>query len=148
MPWGKQLLKFLRATVPSSSVPSITLNTKAIQSFTTPGTTQHHNHKDTNPEQHKCAKLKFIAVVKLRGTLQEDMKVEDVRNSKVVAFISFQHSAYGQVKMIQSQGVWESSLMNQNSIHEEIKSVLKSGNACYHPVQNLFLPICYPKNKD
>jgi len=27
--------------------------------------------------------------------------------------------------------------MNQNSIQEEIKSGLKSGNACYHLVQNL-----------
>ena len=38
---------------------------------------------------------------------------------------------------------WKSSeylgrpLTNQNSIHEEIKSRLKSGNACYHSVQNL-----------
>jgi hypothetical protein len=29
------------------------------------------------------------------------------------------------------------TLMNQNSIHEEIKSRLKSGNACYQSVQNL-----------
>jgi hypothetical protein len=29
------------------------------------------------------------------------------------------------------------TLMNQNSIHEEIKSRFKSGNACYHSVQNL-----------
>jgi hypothetical protein len=29
------------------------------------------------------------------------------------------------------------TLMNQNSIQEEIKSRLKSGNACYHLVQNL-----------
>ena len=29
------------------------------------------------------------------------------------------------------------TLANQNSIHEEIKSRLKSGNACYHLVQNL-----------
>ena len=28
-------------------------------------------------------------------------------------------------------------LTNQNSIREEIKSRLKSGNACYHSVQNL-----------
>jgi hypothetical protein len=28
------------------------------------------------------------------------------------------------------------SLTNQNSIHEKIKSGLKSGNACYHLVQN------------
>jgi len=29
------------------------------------------------------------------------------------------------------------TLTNQNSIQEEIKSILKSGNACYHSVQNL-----------
>jgi len=28
-------------------------------------------------------------------------------------------------------------LINQNSIQEEIKSRLKTGNACYHSVQNL-----------
>jgi hypothetical protein len=31
----------------------------------------------------------------------------------------------------------ETTLTKQNSIHEEIKSRLKSGNACYHSVQNL-----------
>jgi len=31
----------------------------------------------------------------------------------------------------------KTSLMNQTSIQEEIKSRLKSGNACYHSVQNL-----------
>jgi hypothetical protein len=29
------------------------------------------------------------------------------------------------------------TIMNQNSIEEEIKCSLKSGNACYHSVQNL-----------
>jgi hypothetical protein len=29
------------------------------------------------------------------------------------------------------------NLTNQNSIKEEVKSRLKSGNACYHSVQNL-----------
>ena len=29
------------------------------------------------------------------------------------------------------------TLTNQNSIYEETKSRLKSGNACYHSVQNL-----------
>jgi hypothetical protein len=28
-------------------------------------------------------------------------------------------------------------LTNQNDIHDEIKSRLNSGNACYHSVQNL-----------
>jgi len=31
----------------------------------------------------------------------------------------------------------ETTLTNQNSIAKEIKSRLKSGNACYHAVQNL-----------
>jgi hypothetical protein len=30
----------------------------------------------------------------------------------------------------------ETTLTNQNSIHEEIKSRMKSGNPCYHRVQN------------
>jgi len=38
----------------------------------------------------------------------------------------------------------ETALTNQNSIAEEIKNILRSGNACYHSVQNL-LPGCYPK---
>jgi hypothetical protein len=29
------------------------------------------------------------------------------------------------------------TLTDQNSIHEEIKNKLKSGNACYHSMQNL-----------
>jgi hypothetical protein len=37
------------------------------------------------------------------------------------------------------------TLTNQNSIHEEIKSRLKSRNACCHSVQNIFLPVYYPK---
>jgi hypothetical protein len=32
---------------------------------------------------------------------------------------------------------WGTTLTNQNSIYEEIQSRLKSGNACYHSVQNL-----------
>ena len=38
------------------------------------------------------------------------------------------------------------TLTNQNFFAEEIKSRLRSGNACYHSVQNLLcLPGCYPK---
>ena len=37
------------------------------------------------------------------------------------------------------------SLRNQTSIQKEIKNRLKSGNTCYHPAQNLCLPVCYPK---
>jgi hypothetical protein len=38
------------------------------------------------------------------------------------------------------------TLTNQNSIQEEIKSRLKSGNACYHLVQNLFSSSLLSKN--
>jgi hypothetical protein len=36
------------------------------------------------------------------------------------------------------------TLANKNSSHEAVMRRL-SGNACYHLVQNLFVPICYPK---
>ena len=38
------------------------------------------------------------------------------------------------------------TLTNQNSILEEIKSRLRSGNACYHLVQNLLYSRLLPKN--
>jgi len=36
--------------------------------------------------------------------------------------------------------------MNQNSIQEEMKSRLKSGNACYHSPQNLLSSSLLSKN--
>jgi len=38
------------------------------------------------------------------------------------------------------------TLTNQNSIQEEIKSRLKSGNACYHLVQNILSSSLLSKN--
>jgi len=38
------------------------------------------------------------------------------------------------------------NLTNQNSIAEEIKSRLRSGNACYHSVQNLLSSMLLYKN--
>jgi len=40
------------------------------------------------------------------------------------------------------------ALTNQNSIQEEIKSRLKSGNACYHSVHNLLSATAIQKFKD
>ena len=40
----------------------------------------------------------------------------------------------------------ETTLTNQNSIAEEIKSRLRSGNACYHSVQNLLSSRLLSKN--
>jgi uncharacterized protein (UPF0332 family) len=39
-----------------------------------------------------------------------------------------------------------STLTNQNSIQEEIKSRLKSGNACYYSVQHLLSSSLFSKN--
>jgi cell fate (sporulation/competence/biofilm development) regulator YmcA (YheA/YmcA/DUF963 family) len=49
-------------------------------------------------------------------------------------------SSFERVEHFQYLGT---ALTNQNSIQEEIKSRLKSGNVCYRLVQNL--PVCYPK---
>jgi len=38
------------------------------------------------------------------------------------------------------------SLTNQNSVHEDIKSRVKSGNACYHTAQNLLSSSLISKN--
>jgi len=40
----------------------------------------------------------------------------------------------------------ETVITNQNSIQEEIKSRLQSGNACYHSVQNLLSSSLLSKN--
>jgi hypothetical protein len=43
----------------------------------------------------------------------------------------------------------ETTLTNQNDIHDEIKSRLNSGNACYYSVQNLLSPrLIFKKPKD
>jgi len=36
-----------------------------------------------------------------------------------------------------SPDIWKKTPTDQSSIHEEIKSTLQSGNACYHSEQNL-----------
>jgi len=48
--------------------------------------------------------------------------------------IEIDNSAFERVEQFEYLGT---TLMNQNSIQEEIKSSLKSGNACDHSVQNL-----------
>jgi hypothetical protein len=41
---------------------------------------------------------------------------------------------------------WVGGLINQNYVHEEIKSRLNSGDACYHSVQNLLSSRLLSKN--
>ena len=46
-----------------------------------------------------------------------------------------------QTKSVEEFKYLGTTLMNQNSIQEEIKSRLKLGNACNHSVQNLCPPV-------
>ena len=48
--------------------------------------------------------------------------------------------------MVEQFKYMETNLTNQNSIQEEIKSNLKSRNACYHSVQNLLSSSLLSKN--
>jgi hypothetical protein len=41
---------------------------------------------------------------------------------------------------------WETTLTNQNDIHDEIESRLNSGNACCHSVQHLLSSRLITKN--
>jgi hypothetical protein len=49
-------------------------------------------------------------------------------------------------EMVKELKYMETNLANQNSIPEEIKSRLKTGNACYHSVQNLLSSSFLSKN--
>ena len=42
--------------------------------------------------------------------------------------------------------IFGNNLTNQNSIQEEIKKELNSGNACYHSLQNLLSSVLLSKN--
>jgi hypothetical protein len=55
--------------------------------------------------------------------------------------IKIDNSSFDRVQEFKYLG----KLTNYNFIQEEIKSRLKSGNSCYHPVQDFCLPVCYPK---
>ena len=56
--------------------------------------------------------------------------------------IKIDSSSFGRVKEFKYLGT---TLTYQNSIQEEIKSRLKSGNACYHLVQHLLSSSSLPK---
>jgi len=53
--------------------------------------------------------------------------------------IKINNSSFERVEEFKYLGI---ILTNKNSNQEEIRSILKSGNACCHLVQNLCLPVC------
>jgi hypothetical protein len=49
-------------------------------------------------------------------------------------------------KILQNSNTWGQHLTNQNDIHDEIKSRLNSGNACYCLVHNILSSCLISKN--
>ena len=58
--------------------------------------------------------------------------------------IKIDNSSFERVEQFKYLGT---TLMNQNSVQEEIKSRLTSGNICYHLVQNLLTSSLISKNE-
>jgi len=65
------------------------------------------------------------------------------QNAGRIQSVRIDNSIFERVEEFKYLGI---SLTNQNSIAEEIKSRLKSGNACYHLVQNLLSSRLLSKN--
>jgi len=65
------------------------------------------------------------------------------RNAGRIQSVRIDNSTFERVEEFRYLGT---TLTNQNSIVEKIKSRLRSGNACYHSVQNLLSSRLLSKN--
>ena len=65
------------------------------------------------------------------------------QNAGRIHSVRIDNSTFNSVEEFKYLGT---TLTNQNSIAEEIKSRLKSGNACYHSVQNILSSTLLSKN--
>jgi hypothetical protein len=77
--------------------------------------------------------------IKLRTWSCLEIIVQDEVNRKM------DNGSFERVKDLKYLGT---TLMDKNSIEEVIKSSLKSGNACYHSVQNLLSSSSLSKNTE
>ena len=68
-----------------------------------------------------------------------NVALPEITNNSAIRYegIKTSHLVISSVSCLFISNIWEQFLINQNSIQEEIKSRLKSGNACYISVQNL-----------
>jgi len=67
------------------------------------------------------------------------------QNARRSHSIKKDNSSFKMVEEFKCMGI---TLTHQNYIQEEIKSRLKSGNACYHSVQNLVFQFAIQKFED
>jgi len=65
------------------------------------------------------------------------------QNAGRIQILRFDNSTFERVEEFKYLGT---TLTNKNSIAEEINSKLRSGNACYHSVQNLLSSRLISKN--
>ena len=65
------------------------------------------------------------------------------RNAGRIQSVGIDNSTFDRMEEFKNLGT---TLTNQNSIPEEIKSRLRSGNACYHSTQNLLSSRLLSKN--
>ena len=71
------------------------------------------------------------------------MVVSRDQNAGQIHSVRIDNSTFGRVEQFKYLGT---TLTNQNSIVEEMKRRLRSGNACYHSVQNLLSSRLLSKN--
>jgi hypothetical protein len=71
------------------------------------------------------------------------MNMSRDQNAGQNGYIQIGNKSFETVEQFEYLGT---TLTDQNSIHEEIKNRLKSGNACYHSVQNLLSSSLLSKN--
>jgi len=73
----------------------------------------------------------------------KDMVMSREQNAGLCNNMKIDNRTFGMVEEFKYLGI---NLTNQNSIQEEIKSRLKSGNAWYHSMQNSLSSSLLPKN--
>jgi len=83
--------------------------------------------------------------IELEGSVDKTkyMAMSREKNAGRIHSVRIDNSAFERVDEFKYLGT---TLTNQNSIAEEIKSRLRSGNACYHSVQNLLSSRLLSKN--
>ena len=70
------------------------------------------------------------------------MSMSQDRNARQSHNIKIDNKSLERVEQLK---YFTTTMTNQNSIQEEIKNRLKSGNVCCHLMQNFCLPVCSPK---